>query len=95
MNRVGFRRMSERDGRIRGITYDAEGYPHGLTGTKLSKEQWEFSQTHALTGFDSDSGMTMLTALVHRTDRLRAAQREALRQAGHLFASLLHLAFQS
>jgi type I restriction enzyme M protein len=44
----------------RDITYDEEGYPHGLTGSKLSKEEWEFSQTKALTGFDSDSGMTML-----------------------------------
>jgi type I restriction enzyme M protein len=44
----------------RDISYDEEGYPHGLTGTKLSKEEWEFSQTKALTGFDSDSGMTML-----------------------------------
>ena len=42
------------------ITYDDEGYPHGLTGSKLSKEEYEFSQTKALTGFDSDSGMTML-----------------------------------
>jgi type I restriction enzyme M protein len=44
----------------RDITYDEEGYPHGLTGSKLTKEEWEFSQTKALTGFDSDSGMTML-----------------------------------
>ncbi len=44
----------------RDITYDEEGYPHGLTGSKLSKEEYEFSQTKALTGFDSDSGMTML-----------------------------------
>jgi type I restriction enzyme M protein len=44
----------------RDITYDEDGYPHGLTGAKLSKEEWEFSQTKALTGFDSDSGMTML-----------------------------------
>lgn len=44
----------------RDITYDEEGYAHGLTGTKLTKEEWEFSQTKALTGFDSDSGMTML-----------------------------------
>src|SRR5579863_2106503 len=42
------------------ITYDEEGYPHGLTGSKLTKEEYEFSQTKALTGFDSDSGMTML-----------------------------------
>jgi type I restriction enzyme S subunit len=32
-------------------------------------------------------------ALVERVDRLRAVQREALRQAEHLFASLLHRAF--
>jgi type I restriction enzyme M protein len=44
----------------RDITYDEEGYPHGLTGSKLTKDEWEFSQTKALTGFDSDSGMTML-----------------------------------
>jgi type I restriction enzyme M protein len=44
----------------RDITYDEEGYPHGLTGSKLTKQEWEFSQTKALTGFDSDSGMTML-----------------------------------
>jgi type I restriction enzyme M protein len=44
----------------RDITYDEEGYPHGLTGSKLTKEEYEFSQTVALTGFDSDSGMTML-----------------------------------
>jgi type I restriction enzyme S subunit len=31
--------------------------------------------------------------LVERVNRLRAAQREALRQAEHLFASLLHCAF--
>jgi len=44
----------------RDVTYDEEGYPHGLTGSKLTKEEYEFSQTKALTGFDSDSGMTML-----------------------------------
>jgi type I restriction enzyme S subunit len=32
-------------------------------------------------------------ALVDRVERLRAVQREALRQAEHLFASLLHRAF--
>ena len=32
-------------------------------------------------------------ALVDRVERLRAAQREALRQAEHFFASLLHRAF--
>jgi type I restriction enzyme M protein len=45
---------------VRDIAYDEEGYPHGLTGSKLTKEEYEFSQAKALTGFDSDSGMTML-----------------------------------
>jgi type I restriction enzyme M protein len=44
----------------RDLTYDDDGYPHGVTGSKLSKEQWDFCQEKAFTGFDSDSGMTML-----------------------------------
>jgi type I restriction enzyme M protein len=42
------------------LTYDAEGWPHGLTGTRLTAEEWEFAQTKGLAGYDSDSGMTML-----------------------------------
>jgi type I restriction enzyme M protein len=44
----------------RDVTYDEEGWPHGLTGSKLTEAQWKFSQSEAFTGFDSDSGMTML-----------------------------------
>lgn len=44
----------------RDLSFDEEGYPHGLTGSRLTKEQWAFCQEKALTGFDSDSGMTML-----------------------------------
>jgi type I restriction enzyme M protein len=44
----------------RDLSYDGEGWPHGLTGSKLTPEQWTFSQTKAFTGYDSDSGMTML-----------------------------------
>ncbi|HXG88453.1 MAG TPA: class I SAM-dependent DNA methyltransferase [Vicinamibacterales bacterium] len=44
----------------RDISYDEEGYPHGLTGSRLTKDEYEFSETKALTGYDSDSGMTML-----------------------------------
>jgi type I restriction enzyme M protein len=44
----------------RDLSYDEEGYPHGFTGSKLSKQEWEFCQKEALTGYDSDSGMTML-----------------------------------
>jgi type I restriction enzyme M protein len=44
----------------RDLTYDNEGWPHGLTGSKLKPEEWKFSQREAFTGYDSDSGMTML-----------------------------------
>lgn len=44
----------------RDLTYDEEGWPHGLTGSKLTKEEWKFSQNEGFTGYDSDSGMTML-----------------------------------
>src|SRR5262245_32653641 len=42
------------------LTYDEEGYPHGLTGSRLTQEQWDFAQKKGFTGFDNDSGMTML-----------------------------------
>lgn len=44
----------------RDLTYDDDGWPHGLTGSKLTPAQWKFSQSEAFTGYDSDSGMTML-----------------------------------
>jgi type I restriction enzyme M protein len=44
----------------RDLSFDEEGYPHGLTGSRLAREHWEFCQTRAFTGYDSDSGMTML-----------------------------------
>jgi type I restriction enzyme M protein len=42
------------------LTYDEEGMPHNLAGDLLEERSEEFLQTEALTGFDSDSGMTML-----------------------------------
>lgn len=42
------------------LTYDEEGMPHNLAGDLLDEQSEEFLQTKALTGFDSDSGMTML-----------------------------------
>ncbi len=42
------------------LTYDEDGDPHHLVGDKLSREEHEFLQTKALTGYDNDSGMTML-----------------------------------
>ena len=44
----------------RDLKYDEEGWPHGLTGSRLSKEEYDFCQKEAFTGYDSDSGMTML-----------------------------------
>jgi type I restriction enzyme M protein len=45
----------------RDLTYDEEGYPHGVTGAKLPREVFlEAAQRQAITGYDSDSGMTML-----------------------------------
>lgn len=42
------------------LTYDEEGLPHNLAGDLLDERSEEFLQTEGLTGFDSDSGMTML-----------------------------------
>ncbi len=42
------------------LVYDEQGFPHNLTGERLDAEERGFLQTHALTGFDNDSGMTML-----------------------------------
>ncbi|MDE3090477.1 MAG: N-6 DNA methylase [Chloroflexota bacterium] len=39
---------------------DAEGAAHHLIGDLLSPDENRFLQTHALRGFDNDSGMTML-----------------------------------
>lgn len=42
------------------LTYDEDGWPHGLTGSLLSQAEWKFAQERSFTGYDSDSGMTML-----------------------------------
>jgi type I restriction enzyme M protein len=42
------------------LEYDEQGFPHHLTGETLEPQEREFLQTRALTGFDNDSGMTML-----------------------------------
>jgi type I restriction enzyme M protein len=42
------------------LTFDDDGYPHHLIGDKLSTAEHKFLQTKALTGYDNDSGMTML-----------------------------------
>ncbi len=42
------------------LSYDADGWPHNLTGELLTEEQREFLQSEAFRGYDNDSGMTML-----------------------------------
>jgi type I restriction enzyme M protein len=42
------------------LEYDEDGMPHHLHGDLLTPEQIGFLQTRALTGYDNDSGMTML-----------------------------------
>lgn len=42
------------------LVFDDDGWPHGLTGARLTPDQWEFAQDGGYTGYDSDSGMTML-----------------------------------
>ena len=44
----------------RDLSFDEEGWPHGLTGSGLKREEYEFAQKQGFTGYDSDSGMTML-----------------------------------
>jgi type I restriction enzyme M protein len=73
----------------RDLTYDADGWPHNLTGSQLKPKEWEFSQSEAFTGYDNDSGMTMLrigsmnlmlhgltTPRFHHTDTLSKAFNE-------------------
>src|SRR5438445_519277 len=36
----------------RDLTFDDEGWPHGLTGSRLKREDWNFAQTQGFTGFD-------------------------------------------
>ncbi len=42
------------------LQYDAEGMPHNLTGDLMDEKSEKFLQGDAITGYDSDSGMTML-----------------------------------
>src|SRR4029077_11449330 len=42
------------------LEYDEDGMPHHLTGDLLNSKEREFLQTQAITGYDNDSGMTLL-----------------------------------
>jgi type I restriction enzyme M protein len=56
----GWQHLLETHTDSRDLSFDDEGWPHGLTGSRLTREEWEFAQTQGFTGYDSDSGMTML-----------------------------------
>jgi len=42
------------------LEYDEDGMPHHLTGDLLTSPEREFLQTKVITGYDNDSGMTLL-----------------------------------
>jgi type I restriction enzyme M protein len=42
------------------LEYDEDGMPHHLTGDLLTSKERDFLQTKAITGYDNDSGMTLL-----------------------------------
>jgi type I restriction enzyme M protein len=42
------------------LEYDEDGMPHHLTGDLLSPQEREFLEKTAITGYDNDSGMTLL-----------------------------------
>jgi type I restriction enzyme M protein len=42
------------------LEYDQDGMPHHLTGDLLTAKEREFLQAKAITGYDNDSGMTLL-----------------------------------
>jgi type I restriction enzyme M protein len=55
-----YQHMLETHTRPENLTYDEDGFPHGLIGEKLAKEDLDFVQSTGLTGYDNDSGMAML-----------------------------------
>lgn len=42
------------------LMIDADGFPHGMTGELLNDAERQFLHSEGLTGYDNDSGMTML-----------------------------------
>ena len=68
------------------LTYDDQGWPHNLTGDRLSDRQWRFLQDRALRGYDNDSGMTMLrigsmNLMLHGIDNPRFFYMDTLSKA--------------
>jgi len=55
-----YQRILETHTATESLTYDEDGFPHHLDGDKLTDAESAFLQSDALTGFDNDSGMTVL-----------------------------------
>src|SRR6266446_116318 len=55
-----YQHVLESNTRPDNLTYDEDGYPHHLIGDQLGTDEHKFLQIKALTGYDNDSGMTML-----------------------------------
>jgi type I restriction enzyme M protein len=55
-----YQHLLEKHTDIRDLTFDEEGWPHGITGARLKPDEYAFAQERGFTGYDSDSGMTML-----------------------------------
>ncbi len=65
------------------LSYDEDGFPHGLIGDRLKKEQWEFLQREGVTGYDADSGMVMhrigcMNLMLHGITRPRFSYADTL-----------------
>ena len=65
------------------LSYDEDGFPHGLIGDRLKKEQWEFLQKEGVTGYDADSGMVMhrigcMNLMLHGITRPRFSYADTL-----------------
>ena len=71
-----YQHILETHTRPENLSYDEDGFPHGLIGERLGKEELDFLLAKGLTGYDNDSGMTMLrigsmNLMLHGLDRPR------------------------
>lgn len=68
------------------LTYDEDGFPHGLVGERLKEKDTTFLQTQGFTGYDADSGMVMhrigcMNLMLHGITRPRFSYADTLSKA--------------
>jgi type I restriction enzyme M protein len=78
-----YQHILETHTRAENLTHDEDGFPHGLIGEQLSKDELDFLQTQAITAYDNDSGMTMLrigsmNLMLHGIERPRFRYADTL-----------------